>query len=193
MSTRPDTLKPEPHPESDAPEPIWGSVEGWIAGVDSAGRPLVDFEENTAEPIPARSAVALDAQTVRDAISIRRKVVLTFERGDPRRPFLLALLHEPSPTPLVDALLAAMTEPPAPPVEARTDGQPSTVELQGKHEVSLACGAARVTLTRDEVVLQCGEASIALQRNGKVVIRGATVETRARGTHRIKAGSVDIN
>ena len=32
-----------------------------------------------------------------------------------------------------------------------------------------------------------------LRANGKVVIRGAYVETRARGTNRIKGGSVQIN
>lgn len=46
---------------------------------------------------------------------------------------------------------------------------------------------------RDEVVLRCGEASITLRRNGRVVIRGAYVETRAKGTNRIKGGSVQIN
>jgi len=46
---------------------------------------------------------------------------------------------------------------------------------------------------QDEIVLQCGEASITLRRNGRVVIRGAYVETRSKGTNRIKGGSVQIN
>ncbi len=45
----------------------------------------------------------------------------------------------------------------------------------------------------DEIVLRCGNASITLRRNGRVVIRGAYVETRAKGTNRIKGGSVQIN
>lgn len=32
-----------------------------------------------------------------------------------------------------------------------------------------------------------------LRRNGRVVIRGAYVETRSRGVNRIKGGSVQIN
>lgn len=52
----------------------------------------------------------------------------------------------------------------------------------------------RVVLTGEESVeLKCGEASITLQKNGKLVIRGAYVETRAKGTNRIKGGSVQIN
>lgn len=52
----------------------------------------------------------------------------------------------------------------------------------------------RVVLTgEEEVELRCGEASIVLSKSGKLVIRGAYVETRAKGTNRIKGGSVQIN
>lgn len=67
----------------------------------------------------------------------------------------------------------------------RTKGAaPSTARVDGK----------RVVITgEEEVELRCGEASIVLTREGKLVIRGAYVETRARGTNRIKGGSVQIN
>ena len=52
----------------------------------------------------------------------------------------------------------------------------------------------RVKVTaQDEIVLQCGSASVTLRRNGRVVIRGAYVETHAEGTNRIKGGQVQIN
>lgn len=52
----------------------------------------------------------------------------------------------------------------------------------------------RVVITgEEEVELRCGEASITLNKSGKLVIRGAYVETRAKGTNRIKGGSVQIN
>jgi hypothetical protein len=60
-------------------------------------------------------------------------------------------------------------------LEARVDGR--RVELEG----------------RDEIVLRCGEASITLRRNGRIVIDGVQVETKARGLNRIKGGSVAIN
>jgi hypothetical protein len=60
-------------------------------------------------------------------------------------------------------------------LEARVDGR--RVELDG----------------RDEIVLKCGQASITLRRNGRIVIRGAQVETHAAGLNRIKGGSVSIN
>ena len=52
----------------------------------------------------------------------------------------------------------------------------------------------RIVLTgENEIELRCGDSSIVLSKNGKLVIRGAYVETRARGTNRIKGGSVQIN
>jgi hypothetical protein len=45
----------------------------------------------------------------------------------------------------------------------------------------------------DELTLQCGAASITIVRDGRVIIRGEHVLTRARGTNRIKGGSVAIN
>ena len=62
--------------------------------------------------------------------------------------------------------------------------KPLTAVVDGKQVVIEAA---------DEIVLRCGEASITLRRNGRVIIRGAYVETRSRGVNRIKGGSVQIN
>lgn len=45
----------------------------------------------------------------------------------------------------------------------------------------------------EEIVLRCGKASITLRSNGRLIIRGAYIETRASGTNRIKGGAVLIN
>ncbi len=69
-------------------------------------------------------------------------------------------------------------------IEAAPSATPVVTSVDGK----------RVVLTgEEEVELRCGEASISLKKNGKLVIRGAYVETRAKGTNRIKGGSVQIN
>ena len=44
-----------------------------------------------------------------------------------------------------------------------------------------------------EVTLRCGDASITLRRDGKLVLRGAYIETTAKGLNRIRGGSVKIN
>ena len=45
----------------------------------------------------------------------------------------------------------------------------------------------------ESLTLQCGEASIDLRADGKVMIRGEDVLLRAKGTQRIRAGTVSIN
>jgi hypothetical protein len=62
------------------------------------------------------------------------------------------------------------------------------------HELEARIDGRRVEIdARDEIVLRCGEASITLRRNGRIVIHGMHVETKARGLNRIKGGSVAIN
>jgi hypothetical protein len=54
-------------------------------------------------------------------------------------------------------------------------------------------GEPVVVEATDELVLRCGAASITLRSNGRVLIQGTHVETRAEGVNRIKGGSVQIN
>jgi hypothetical protein len=161
--------------ETPSREPILGSRAGHIAGLDASGVPLVDFPGSAAGPVPARLALALDARGLQEAAARHQKVVLLFENGDPDLPFILGLIHEPSATPLLDALLESPPETARPPTEAHVDGKRVVIEGQ------------------DEIVLKCGEASITLRRNGKVIVKGTYLESRATGTHRIKGGSVEIN
>jgi hypothetical protein len=53
---------------------------------------------------------------------------------------------------------------------------------------------ARVLLeSHESLSLKCGESSIDLRADGKVMIRGDDVLVRAKGTKRIRAGTVSIN
>src|SRR5690349_4187419 len=66
--------------------------------------------------------------------------------------------------------------------------------VQSPSEREARVDGRRIVLTgEEEIELRCGEASISLRKNGKLVIRGAYVETRAKGMNRIKGGSVQIN
>ena len=173
MSSSPDR-QPVSSP-LPAQEPILGSRAGHLVGLDATNTLLVDYPGNTAGPLPARLAVAVDARTLQSAVAQRQKVVLLFENGDPRLPFIMGLIQEPTTTPLLDALLESPPAQPRPSTEARVDGKRVVIEGQ------------------DEIVLKCGEASITLRRNGKVIVKGTYLESRASGTHRIKGGTVEIN
>jgi hypothetical protein len=125
----------------------------------------------------ARTTVLLDAPATERAIVTKQPLLIVFENGDPLLPIIVGLIQPPpSASPLHELLVRT---PPSSdkraPVECRIDGK--RVTLEG----------------RDEIVLRCGEASITLKRDGKVILRGAYVETHAKGVNRIKGGSVKIN
>jgi hypothetical protein len=177
MKDRQRAIDPEPEPASAPAAPIALPILGWIAGAAADGAVLVDFEGNARGPLPARSTVALDANAVLSALASRQGVVLLFERGDPALPLIVGLVQPQAGTPLLELML------PEPSGEAEGEA-PRVATVDGE----------RVSIEgQDEIVLRCGEASITLRRNGKVIIRGAYVETHAAGTNRIKGGSVRIN
>lgn len=45
----------------------------------------------------------------------------------------------------------------------------------------------------DELSLQCGEARMVLSRDGRIRLMGLEIQTRAKGRHCIRGGTVEIN
>jgi hypothetical protein len=149
-----------------AQQPVLGASRckvGWIVACGGDDGLLVDFDGNTAGPLAARTTVALEPTTLEADASLRVGVVMVFEDDDATRPIVIGLLREPRTMPATDDR------------EVKLDG--TRVDLEGK----------------DEVVLRCGKSMIVLRRNGRVVIRGVTIESQCDGTHRIKGGTVRIN
>jgi hypothetical protein len=152
--------------------PITSPRAGRLVGHNEQGRLLVDFSGNAFGPLRARTTVVLAPEELQRAVQEQCPVLLLFEEGDPGRPIVVGLLRDQLPR-----------EAAAPDTEPAVQG-PVEVEADGRRvEVEAA----------DELVLRCGQASIVLRRNGRVVIRGTYVETRAKGVNRIKGGSVLIN
>lgn len=88
-------------------------------------------------------------------------------------PVLVVDEHDDPARPVVLAVVAERATTPS--TSASIDG--SSVELHGHEQVVLRCGTASITLTRD----------------GRIVIEGAAIRSRADGTHRIQGGTVQIN
>ncbi len=151
------------------PETLFDAAAGVqlaaIVAVTDDG-PQVQFQPD-GPSLTARLAVAVTRERLDAAIAGCQQVVLLFEHGDRTRPIIGGFLETiPAPAQPVEL---------APVVEADVDGK-----------------RVRVT-AQDEIVLQCGPASVTLRRNGRVIIRGTYIETRADGTNRIKGGQVQIN
>jgi hypothetical protein len=156
---------------------------GVVAGWDPERGLLVEYPGSPGAAMPAQSIVALDAAGIEEAVRSRRAVVLLFDGGDISRPILIGLVEPVNPTPLLDLMMESASSAsevsdaplPLPQLEAKVDGKRVVVDAE------------------DEIELRCGKASITLRRNGRVIIRGAYVETHAEGVNRIKGGSVAIN
>jgi hypothetical protein len=149
---------------------------GCLAPGSKPGALVVDFKGNAAGPLAARSIAVPSEAAIREGVLSRQQVVLLFENGDPRLPIIIGLLPPEPGAVLLGTLLQAPAAPaPAQPTEARVDGK--RVVLEGS----------------EEVVLRCGDASVTLHRDGKLVLRGAYIETTAKGLNRIRGGSVKIN
>ena len=151
--TRSASTRRPAKPRLRLPSPT-GAHLGRMQRVDPDGAVWMDGPGG--EPVRARVAETLTSERLRHALAGHIPVLVIDEHDDPARPVILAVVAERAAT-------------------ASIDGK--HVELHGQEEVTLRCGAASITLTRD----------------GRIVIEGATIRSRADGTHRIQGGSVQIN
>jgi Domain of unknown function (DUF6484) len=153
-----------------------GVVVGWLDPSSTPGRLSVDFAGNTLGPAAARTTILLSDAALTQAVASRQGVLLVFENADPALPIIIGLLQSQEAS-LFGALLAPPSEAPSEKRRERVRLDADSVVVEGQREV----------------VLKSGEASLTLRRDGKVVIRGAYVETHAKGVNRIKGGAVKIN
>jgi Domain of unknown function (DUF6484) len=128
-----------------------GVVRGVLCSFSEQGYPFIDFYLNqSGAPVLALSLVRLKAND--EGLD----VILMFEDGDLSRPIIMGLV------------------------------QPALTRSQINNE--------RLDLTANErITLQCGKASITLTREGKVLIKGEYVSSNSSGINCIKGGSVRIN
>jgi hypothetical protein len=89
---------------------------------------------------------------------IGREIALMFEKGDPQKPIIMGLIHQPEDLQ---------------PVVAEVDGERKT--LMAKKEIVLRCGKASITLTRAGKVIIRG--TYLLNRSSGVnKIKGGSVQ-----------------
>ncbi len=132
---------------------IAGVVIGKLVALNDSGKPLVDYALNRRNKhLSARTTVTLDKDNV------GREIALMFEDGDPEKPIIMGLIHQP-----VDSQ----------PVVAEVDGERKT--LTAKKEIVLRCGKASITLTRAGKIIIRG--TYLLNRSSGVnKIKGGSVQ-----------------
>jgi hypothetical protein len=96
---------------------------------------------------------------------VGRTATVMFLDGDPARPIVTGLLQ----------------------------GAPAPA-LQSPRPAKLELGARELELTADsKLTLRCGKSCIVLDRDGKVVIRGEHLLSRATSVNRIRGGTILLN
>ncbi len=138
---------------------------GWIASVDENGQVFVDFSGNAQGQLAARTLVDIASHDIE--ADPCPAVLLNFDRGDAGKPIIVGLVREARVVPLAGEGPRSF------------DGV-----LDGKRLLFSAS---------QEIVLRCGQGSITLTADGRVVVKGTRLVSRASETNKIKGASVDIN
>jgi len=137
-------------------------VIGLLLSIDEDGQPLVAYPGNPDET--ARIARSSAQLTTKD---VGCEVALLFEGGDPKLPLVIGKIQQTRKT-----------------TDQDQDESANIAELDGESIVLSA---------RHNITLKCGKASITLTKAGKVLLRGTYLLNRSSGVNRIKGGSVQIN
>jgi hypothetical protein len=143
-------------PSAPSPRRTEGAQLGRIVGLKHDAPLVVASCSELESPVAALTCVTIEARDV------GREVVLMFEAGEPQRPIVVGFLERGRAT--YDAQHDVVFDAPS-------------LRLVAKRSITLACGAATITL----------------DRSGKITIRGAQVVSHADGINRIRGGSVQLN
>ena len=144
---------------------------GTLIEVDGTGRPVVDFPGNVNGPLIARTLVQLPLQN-EDPAKHPQFVLLIFENSDPRFPIIAGFVHE----------------------TLYLNNDEVLFPFHSSDPKELIVDKKRILFNAyEEVVIRCGKCSINLHKNGKVVMKGTQITSRASQSNKIRGATVNIN
>ncbi len=127
--------------------------------------------------------------------ALGRQVALMFVNGDSNQPIIVGFIRSQL-TQILDAFSVsdAVSETRADlgdqDVFENVHVQPSDKSTLKQVDVD---GRKLTIEAKDEISLKCGDASITLTKDGKISIRGKYILNRSSGVNRVLGGSVEIN
>lgn len=141
-----------------------GLMVGTVTGFTEEGQALALFEGES-DPVPALCAASLTRTVVEGAV----------KQATPG----LFLCSDTLSSPLLLDFISFV---------------PAAEPVDHVHPPDLPMARARLELQAKEAIeLRCGDACIALEQDGRVVIRGNEILSRARGQHRIRGACIKLN
>ena len=157
-------------------------VIGYIKKVDQSGV-YVDYPHNTS----GKHVLALATIPV-EAKNVGREAALLFNGGDLNKPVIVGIIH----CEMMDVL--ENRAPSQESDEAWLNQSHSIGEPAKEKGVDIVVDGKEHSIeAKEQMTLKCGKASITLTKDGKILLRGTYISSRSSGTQRILGGSVQIN
>lgn len=142
-------------------------VIGELISVDAQGQAWVDYAGNSDGKVLAQSLISLPPSEAVEGL----RVMLQFENHQADKPIIMGVVHSQ----LVNNEVKTLTLNSDLVNAALVDGKKIQIDA------------------RDEIELKCGKSSILMRKDGKIVLKGMELTSRALKTNKIKGGSVSIN
>lgn len=144
---------------------------GEIVQITEDGWAFVDFHGNLMGPVVAR--LAAEVPPGMDSEDLKKvPVLLVFEKGNPGLPIIVGFVRDR--------------------LSRRNTGANGSA-APGKLREIIVDGERLLLDAKREIVLRCGKGSITINRQGRIVVKGTQVVSRASQSNKIKGASVSIN
>ena len=161
--------------QTEKPENLLSSSNAYsiakLVDFSADGRPLISYAGQKDHPIPARvlSSVAISLETI---------------NCDSDHLLLVLPENDPSELPIIIGLIDDTIQNRNDKSDNSTFDNPFTVSIDGKKAVLSA---------KHEISISCGKSSITLRNDGKIVIKGSQIVSRASKENKIKGATVKVN
>jgi len=159
-----DTSDKPDLPKQNVSSPLTQFVIGQLKQSQKNGELLVEC--NGCEPKPARLLASMNRSELQKKAGYGQEVLVVFAHDNPDEPVIVGVMGN------------ILEE---------------TVYMEDGHSDALADRERVVIRAEKEVVLACGDSSITLTRDGRIVVRGREILSRASGSNKIKGSHIEFN
>lgn len=139
-------------------------VIGQLTASENPGEILVICDGY--EPRPAQLLSGLNRSELINKATTGQRVLVVFIKGNPDEPVIVGMMEN-----LLEELVFMEKSP----VDALVDGE--RVMIRAEKEIALICGEGSITITRE----------------GRIVVKGRDIISRASQLNKIKGSSVELN
>lgn len=149
-------------------EKILTHVVASIVKSDNPGEILIRYKDH--KPAKARVLSNVDKALLTGEHGFNNDVLVVFDEGNPQKPIIVGVIQS-----LVDEIIS---------LKINDEKQLFKADIDN-HRVVLEA--------EKEIVLKCGKGKISINKEGKIIILGTDLISRASGSNKIKGGNVRIN